>query len=301
MGIEITARAIRTGVLLRRGGTLSVLAAKTEWLSPGMVNESYSVQNIQRPDEMASLLKTTLRSASAPSVRRVGLSLPDGIFRVQNLEFDELPQNTIDRERLIRWRLEKGATFDVTGSVLRYQVHPRPGKGFFLLACVAKQDVLVQYDDLISRMGYEVWDIGLSSFHALNFYVPTIIARGAVSYAFLWVTENSYSTIIMERNGPRFYRFREIKAGSTEEAAGRIMREIEDALHFYVHRDRQQPSEIGCLYLAGDSPMVPVLGEEMKRRSTLEVEMLTPAAIVQQETSGDSAAMAPVYGAGGGL
>jgi hypothetical protein len=266
-----------------------------------MVSESYNLQNIQRPVETASLLKTALALPSAPSVRRVSLSLPDGIFRVQNFEFDELPPHAVDRERLIRWRLEKGAAFDLAGSVLRYQVKPRPGKGFFVLACVAKQEVVVQYEDLVSGIGCEVWDIGLSSFHALNFYAPTITARGAVSYAFIWITESSYSTIIMERDGPRFYRFREIKAGSTEEAASRVLREIEDALHFYVHRDPQQPSEVEQLYLAGDSSTVPMLGEEMTRRATPAFEILTPAAIMQHGTSGDSAAMAPVYGAGGAL
>jgi hypothetical protein len=44
-----------------------------------------------------------------------------------------------------------------------------------------------------------------------------------------------------------------------------------------------------------------VLRDEITSRATLDVEILAPAAIVQQEPSGHSAAMAPAYGAGGEL
>jgi len=298
VGMEITSRAVRMGVLSGNGSRASVLASATMPLVPGAVSEHFGLQNIPDPEGLTTVLRTGLPDPAVLKNRRIGLSLADGIFRVQNLDFDELPAGHADRERLLRWRIEKAAAFDAKDTVIRYQVSPRTGKGFSVLVCVAKKDIVAQYEALVSGLGLEVWHIGLSSFGALNFYAPAFAARNIGNYAFAWITEGSYSTIIMERGDPRFYRFREIKGGTGENSAGRIMRELEDSLHFYTHRDRQQPAEIVHLALAGDSAAVVALAEELKEGTTLDVEVLLPSAVLPQ--AGDEAsAMAPAFGAGG--
>ena len=284
--------------LSRNGSSSAVLASATVPLGAGTVNESFGQLNIADPGELTVLLRARFPELPSLKSRRIGLSLADGIFRVQNLDFDELPAGKADRERLLRWRIEKAAAFDATDTVIRYQISPRAEKGLTVLVCVAKKDIVAQYEALVSGLGLEVWHIGLSSFGALNFYAPTFAARNIGNYAFAWITEGSYSTIIMERGDPRFYRFREIKGGTGENSAGRIMRELEDSLHFYTHRDRQQPAEIVHLALAGDSAAVVALAEELKEGTTLDVEVLLPSAVLPQ--AGDEAsAMAPAFGAGG--
>jgi Tfp pilus assembly PilM family ATPase len=300
VGIEITARAARMCALSRSGARSSVLASATVPFNAGVVNEHFGQLNIADPDALSVLLHAGLPELQTVHGRRVGLSLADGVFRVQNLDFDELPSGVEDRDRLIRWRIEKAAAFDATDTLIRYQVSPRAEKGFSVLACIAKQGVVVQYEDLVGGLGLEVWNIGLASFHALNFYAPALAARNIGNYAFVWITEASYSTIIMERGGPRFYRFREIKGGAGENSAGRIMREIDDSLHFYTHRDRQQSAEILHLALAGDAAAVGALAEPLREAASLDVEVLLPSAVLPQ-AGGDTGAMAPAFGAGGGL
>jgi Tfp pilus assembly PilM family ATPase len=229
----------------------------------------------------------------------VALSLPDGVFRVQTLEFDELPPKAADRERLIRWRLEKSIAFDSTDTFLRYQVLRQQHKGFTVLACVAKQAVISQYESLLAGAGLEPWSVGLSSFYTLNFYSSLITSRSAVS-ALAHITEDSFATIIMDADGARFYRYKEMKRTGPDEMKTRFMREIDDSLHFYTHRDRAQQSEVKYLYLAGESSLPAELAAGLRSMTSLNVEVLSPAVVIPS-ANGIGIEMAAALGAGSAL
>ena len=300
LGIEITAKALRIGLLTGKGGSISLSASKTSPLPAGMVNETFASQNIKDSEGLASILRSSLKDATTLPIRRAGLSLPDGIFRVQTLEFDELPANNKDRDRLVRWRLEKGAAYDTANTLLRYQVLPRQDKGCSVIACVVKQEVISQYEDLLAGLGFEPWAVVPSSFNALNFYAPYLAAQNIPGYALAWIADGSYTTIIMERGGPRFYRYKEIKAGAPEDVTGRLIRELDDSIHFYRHMDRQQQSEVGHLYLSGEPVLIAPLSESLKNETTLTIETLVPAFVLAAGVEVDSA-FAAAFGAGGAL
>jgi Tfp pilus assembly PilM family ATPase len=300
LGIEITARTLRLGLLTSKGGTISLSASKTSPLPAGMVQETFASRNITDHEGLAAIIRSSLNDVTTLPIRRAGLSLPDGIFRVQNLEFDELPANNRDRDRLIRWRLEKGAAYDTANTFLRYQVLPRQEKGCSVLACVAKQEVISQYEELLAGLGCEPWAVVPSSFNAMNFYAPYLAAKNIPGYALAWIAEGSYTTIIVEWGGPRFYRYKEIKAGAPEDVTGRLIRELDDSIHFYLHMDRQQQSEIGHLYLTGEPALIAPLSEILKNQTTLKIETLVPSCVLASGAEADSA-FAAAFGAGGAL
>jgi len=299
LGLEITSKVLRLSVLAGSGRNASLLASKSAQMPAGVVNESFASRNIRDQEGLTSLIQTALREDVPRSLRRAGLSLPDGVFRVQTLEFDELPPGAKDRERLIRWRLEKGAAFDTSNTILRYQVLPRQDKGFSVLACVAKQEVIEQYEELLTALGFEPWLVGPSSFNAVNFYASSIAQRGVRGYALVWITDTTSATVVWDRGGPRFYRSKEFRAGAPEEAAIRLQRELDDSLHFYMHMDRQQQTEVGHLFLDGDSAALAPLAQAMTEATNLTVEILSPA-VVLSSAGADAAAMAAAFGAGGG-
>jgi hypothetical protein len=167
-----------------------------------------------------------------------------------------------------------------------------------VLACVAKQEVISQYEDLLTGLGLEPWAVAPSSFNVLNFYGPYLEAKNITGFALAWVTEGSYTTIILEQGGPRFYRHKEIKAGTPDDVIARLMRELDDSLHFYLHMDRQQQSGVGHLYLAGEPAVVASLFESLKNETTLEIETLVPAVILTSERDA-AASLAAAFGAGG--
>src|SRR6185369_11587117 len=110
LGIEITASAVRLAALTVRGSSISVEYTNTADLPAGTVCGSYASPNIRDAGGLADALRECL-SGAPRTYRRAALALSDGVFRVQTLDFDELPAKPAERERLIRWRLEKAAAF----------------------------------------------------------------------------------------------------------------------------------------------------------------------------------------------
>jgi Tfp pilus assembly PilM family ATPase len=298
LGIEITSSAVRLAALSGNGAGASVLFTQTVHLPAGMVSESYAAPNVCKADDLSALLRESLSSISALHVRRAALSLPDAVFRVQSIEFDDLPGKAGDRERIIRWRIEKSA-FDISDAILRYQVHKRKQGGFTVLACVAKQAVIAQYEAVLAGLGLEPWSVGLSSFHALNFYSSYLSKISPVA-ALAHVTEDSFATIIAETGSARFYRFKEIKRGRAGEINARFMREIVDSLHFYMHMDRSQPAGVERLYLTGDAAVARGLSEGLQSMTSIAVEVLSPAAVIPS-VNGAGPELAAALGAGCGL
>ncbi|HEY6011078.1 MAG TPA: hypothetical protein VIX18_06360 [Nitrospirota bacterium] len=296
MGIEITSSAIRLAAVARRRANISVLATKTVELPDGVVNEAYASPNIRDLDAFSAVFRDCLAGLSVPGIRRAALSLPDGVFRVQTIDFDELPPKAADRERLIRWRIEKTSAIDAVDTVLRYQVLKGQDKGFTVLASVVKQAVLAQYEAALAAAGLESWSVGLSSFHTLNLYAPFITGKTPVS-ALTHITEDSFATIIMEADGAKFYRYKEIKRSGAAEGRARFMREIDDSLHFYTHMDRTQRSEVTGLYLTGEAGLPSDLAEGLRSLTSLEVQVLSPAMIIPS-ANGAGPEMAAALGAG---
>jgi Tfp pilus assembly PilM family ATPase len=298
IGLEITSTALRLAAVSGKGAKASVLGTARAVVPPGMVSESYSAPNLDDPEGLSRLLRDSLTGLGRPDIRRVALSLPDSVFRVQTLDFDTLPGKAADRERLIRWRLEKTAAFDTAGTVLRYEVLRGEDRGLTVLACVAKQSVLSQYEAALTALGLEPWSIGLSSLSTLNFYASYLTKQSPVA-ALAHISTDAFATVILENDGVRFYRYKELKRGGVDEVRARIIREIEDSMHFYSHMDRTRATEIGHLFLTGDAAASDGLAEGLHDRMAVTVELLSPAVVLARGQADPE--LAAALGAGGSL
>jgi Tfp pilus assembly PilM family ATPase len=296
LGIEITAEAVRIAAIAGKGEQAAVPFSRQVALPAGAVNAEYAGLNIRDRNRVIESLGNCLEGFSAPRPIRAALCLPDEIFRVQTLEFEQMPKKSADIARLITWRMEKTAAFDVADAILRYQVLRSRESGFTVLACVAKKPVIEQYEALLLEAGIEPWTVGLSSFSAVNFYAPYLSKRSA-AYALAHVWPDSFATIVAENNGARFYRFKDIRRGRPEEMQGRLAREIEDSLHFYTHLDRTRQADVGRLYLTGETAMRDAVAGELRQSSSLELEVLTPGDVLPS-FSGAAPEMAAALGSG---
>ena len=300
LGLSLSSRSATAGALAKRRGKLSLLGARTIPLPPGVVGEGFASPPLQDREDLLTSLRQVVRERAWERVRHAGLSLPDPLFRIQMIDFDELPSGDGDRERLIRWRVEKAAVFDMAGTVLQYQVAPREDRGYAVLACFVRREVLSQYIDLLDELGLDPWNVRPASFHVLNLYAPTIAARNIGSYALVWIAEGSSSTLIIERGVVRFYRYRDLRAGAPGDVPGRLARELDDTLHFYLHMDRNQRSELSHVFLAGDPLLTEGLASSLGDMTELPVERVTPAAI-DPGFDVEGSVLDTVIGAGGWL
>lgn len=296
MGLEITSAAVRASGL-EGGAKGRMLFARMADLPAGLVSETYASPNVDDVEKLASLIKAGLNGTRPRgTLRAAGLSLPDGIFRVQTIEFDSLPKKAADRERLIRWRLEKSAAFDLSDTLLRHQVLPRQDGTATMLVCVAKKSVIGQYESVLIQAGLEPWSIGPSSLFTLNFYAP-VLSQKFSCYALAHVTDDSFATVVAEKGGVRFYRFKDMKRGGAEERRMRLVREIEDSVHFFSHMGRSQQSELAHVYLSGELPGLEEVARELQNGTSLAVDVLTPGAVFPS-FSGTGPEMAAALGAG---
>jgi hypothetical protein len=175
----------------------------------------------------------------------------------------------------------------------------RQDKGFTVLSCVAKQAVIAQYEGLFIELGLEPWAVGPSSFYAFNLY-SSYLAKKSACTALTHLSRDSFATIVMEPGGMRFYRYKELKRGSPEDIREKLMREIDDSLHFYRHMDRLQQSEVRDLYLTGEPDLSADLADALRAATSLNVETLSPAAAgLPDENIGPE--MTAALGAGGYL
>ena len=211
LGLEITSSALRLATVSVGSAGTTVIAVNTVDLPAGMVGENYSSPNISDHQGFSALLRESLDTTVPGKIRRTAVSLPDGIFRVRALDFDELPSRAADRERLIRWRLEKAATFDLAGAVLQYQIGRRQTGASRCLPAQRSGTSLRN-----TRPFSPIWDWspGLWAF-------PRFIRSIFTTRRFLRCGDgcrgrarDSFTVVVMEQGQPRFHRFKELKGGS---------------------------------------------------------------------------------------
>lgn len=300
LALGVTARAVRAAVLSGSGAQTSVLALQTADLPAGVVQEEYAVPNILDFRVLFDKLGDCIAPLARYGARRAALSLPDGLFRIQILEFDELPPKAADRERLLRWRLEKAAAFDTAGTVLRYRVHRREGRAYALLACAAKANVVAQYESLLTDLGIQPWSIGPASFHALDHYAP-LLPEIPQTFAFAYITDDAVTAMVADRENVFFYRWKEVRRTAAEDSRLRLIREISDSIHFYTHRDRAQQSGTDRLFLAGTAEALDAVAEGVRSSLSMDVIVLPPVIGAPAGEAAAPAAYAALLGAGGTL
>jgi Tfp pilus assembly PilM family ATPase len=132
----------------------------------------------------------------------------------------------------------------------------------------------------------------------LNFYASYLAKQSPVA-VLAHISDDAFATVILENNGVRFYRYKEIKQGGVDEVRTRIIRELEDSMHFYAHMDRTRATEIGHLFLTGDAAASKGLAEGLHDRMAVTVELLSPSVILARGQTDPE--LAAALGAGGSL
>jgi type IV pilus assembly protein PilM len=162
---EISEQAI-AGVR-RNPRTFDVEAASVRDLAPGVLEPAAGKPNVLRPDEFEAAVQDVLSAIRLPRRPDAALILPDASSRLTVLDFDELPADTTERLRLIRWRLKKTVPFDIEAARISFQVSPSP-KGVSVMVAVTPADVVRQYEMPFEHAGLWPGFVSLSTAASLN-------------------------------------------------------------------------------------------------------------------------------------
>lgn len=159
----------------RYGGSKGTLDAfAVEPLPTGSVMPSPIENNITQPDTVRSALRRVFNSVPANG-ESVTLLVPDSVVRIFILSFDSLPRKKEEALPLLRWRLKKSVPFDVDETVVSWMRQNGRDNNLEVIAAVARQAILREYEQLIESLGGRP-EIVVSSTLAV---LPLLEASGA--------------------------------------------------------------------------------------------------------------------------
>jgi type IV pilus assembly protein PilM len=175
----------------------------------------------------------------------MALLVPDHVVRVFLLHFDTFPRSAEEAVPLLRWRLKKSVPFDVEDTVVSYHLQPARGEGVDVLAGVARQRIIRQYEELVEAAGCApgvVMSSTLATLPLLEGPRTTLLAR---------IVDSTLTTVIARDEWLCVYRCTEMSAGAESLPAQALLDEIYPAVAFCQDSWRESVQQVRLAGFAG--------------------------------------------------
>ncbi len=134
------------------GGRITPDALATEPLPGGAVIPSPVEPNVADPEALRAALGRLLQRRPIRP-QSIALLLPDEAVRVFLLHFETFPRDAEEAVPLLRWRLKKSVPFDVEETAVSYMAQPSREQGVEILAAIARQRIIRQYEEIVEAAG----------------------------------------------------------------------------------------------------------------------------------------------------
>lgn len=203
---------------------LGVEGFAVESVPEGIVTASPVEVNVANPDALREIVRRTLDRVG--SGLDLALLLPDPVVRVFLLHFDTFPRRAEEAIPLLRWRLKKSVPFDVEDTVVSYHLQPARGEGVDVLAAVARQRIIRQYEELVESAGGHpgvVLSSTLATLPLLEEARTTLVARMA---------GHALTTVIARGDSLCVYRCSEMSGDASSLSPQALLDEIYPAVAF---------------------------------------------------------------------
>jgi type IV pilus assembly protein PilM len=279
---EIAQSHVAFGV---NGSQLTADGFAVEPLPGGAVAPSTVEPNIADAETVRGAL-ARLRSRISPRGPSIALLVPDQVVRVFLLHFDTFPRDDEDAIPLLRWRLKKSVPFAVEETAVSYMIQPAaaPGQseGVDVLAAIARQRIIRQYEEIVEQAGYTpgvVLGSTLAVLPLLESDRPTLLAR---------LTGTTLSTAIVRGNLLCVYRCTEMGTDAARLEAQALLDEVYPAAAFFQdtwHENVQQ------VRLAGFGGRSDEFRRALETGLGCSVAALVASAVVGGTVSGESKAL----------
>lgn len=167
LGLEINQDGLRAIAIQRRGSGVSLLGGQTLRFSDGVLSATVMEPNVRKPEQFVDAVREVLMPL-AKREKRIAVALPDAAGHVYLLNIDTPFKNHAEGLEIVRWQLKDVLPPNLGSYVADFQVlATRESGGRHILASVIAEDVLTQYEELLSAAGFAA---ALIDFHALNLY-----------------------------------------------------------------------------------------------------------------------------------
>ncbi len=167
LGLEIHREGLRAVAVQRRGSRVALIGGQTLNFKEGVLLPSVLQPNINKPEQFVNAVREVLLPL-AKREKRLAVALPDAAGHVYLLNIDTPFKNHAEGLDIVRWQLKDLLPPKLTRYAADYQViEERDSGGRRLLVSVIAEDVLHQYEELLTQAGFAA---ALVDFHAMSLY-----------------------------------------------------------------------------------------------------------------------------------
>jgi type IV pilus assembly protein PilM len=208
-------------------------------LPAGLVLPSAVEPNLPDPAALGARLEPLLQRLGSRGPE-VALLLPDQVIRVFLLHFDSFPRRADEAIPLLRWRLKKSVPFDVEDTVVSYMpqpLMPSHAAGVSVLAAVARQRVVRQYEEVVEGLGLRpgvAMSSSLATLPLVDPERPALLAR---------LCGTTLVTLVARGEALCVYRCTE-SAPAASLATTALLEELYPAVAFFQDNWRENISEV---------------------------------------------------------
>lgn len=257
-----------------------------------MALESYAVEVLTPGAVLPSAVEPNLADAGAVRValervlsrlqvaqEPLALLVPDQVVRVFLLNFESFPRRSDEAIPLLRWRLKKSVPFDVDDTVVSCVLQPARNSGVDVLAAVARQRVVRQYEELFEGLGLApgiVLGSTLATLPLLDGERPTLLAR---------LSGATLTTMIVRGDVLCVFRCTELSASAETLEPRALVDEIYPAVAYY--QDTWQES-VAQVRLAGFGDRYDEFRRLVEAEIAASVTPLVASAALDDRLSGEA-------------
>jgi len=168
-------------------------------LAPGLLRFQMLEPNILDEEGFSKAVESALLRAGLGGRKRVALSIPDPLARIAVMEFPDPPRSSAELVEFLKFRMKKSIPFDVERARVAFERLPGDVPAF--LAGVMHEAVVSQYEEVFTRLGFQVGLVLPASVSLLQLLRP--VARRELApgddYFFL-NAEREYFSVSLIRN-----------------------------------------------------------------------------------------------------
>lgn len=293
-GIEITKSAVN-GVTVGMGPEgVRLLKRKRVPLPDDVLRFSYRNGNILKKDLFIQAVREAIDGEKSRDIT-IGMGLPNEIVKMSIQEFQELPQEKSEIERMIIWAMERSFHFpEKTTKVSWHPLGTRENgvKKMFVTACDFA--VIREYEEVLKENRIFAQVICPSGIAQYNFYAEKVPVEGVV--AFLGLFETCFGFFVFIDGELSFYQG--IRKGLSNR---RYLDDIDMCFDFYTGKNPDQ--EVERLYIGGLIDPREKTRELFASFGNMEVTVMDEFSLIGKERAlgmnkrEDLAAYAPSIGA----
>jgi hypothetical protein len=190
-------------------------------LGSGALQPSASLENVKHFETVLEAMDQVAELAGHRG-SRVGVLVPDPVMRVSILTFESLPSRLRDLKALVCWRMKDSLPFPADEARLSYQILKRTAGQVEMLAVVARDSVVSEYEHLGESLGSNAVLV-LPATMAL---LPLIFKEDSGADLLIHLCADWVTSVMIEKGLVRFWRTRTLDSDSLDQRTHDLTAEV---------------------------------------------------------------------------